>query len=193
MQSDKVTLRNGFLAQRDRLPPASRADLSARITERLLAVPAIATARCVLAYLSFGSEFQSTALLDALTVRGARIVLPKVDRKARLLRLYHVTDIDADTAAGVWGIREPREDCCEEAKLGDIDAVVVPGVAFTPRGERLGYGGGFYDRLLGGWSARPPCIAPAFAMQVVDTLPVDAHDIAVDLVVTESQSHARAA
>lgn len=192
MQSEKVALRTHVLAQRDQLPEASRAAMSGRITERLLTLPAIVTARCVLAYLSFGSEFQSAALLDALAARGARLVLPKVDRQARRLRLFHVADIAADTAAGVWGIREPREDRCEEASLDHVEAVVVPGVAFTRRGERLGYGGGFYDRLLGGWSTRPPCIAPAFAMQVVDTLPVDAHDVAVDLVVTESASHARA-
>lgn len=189
MQSDKVTLRTRILAQRDHLPEETRAALSTRITERMLALPAIAGARCVLAYLSFGSEFQSGALLDTLSARGVRIVLPKVDRKARRLRLFHVCNIAADTAAGIWGIREPREDRCEEARLDDIDAVVVPGVAFTQRGERLGYGGGFYDRLLGGWPTRPPCIAPAFAIQVVDALPVDEHDVAVDLVVTELTAH----
>lgn len=193
MQSDKVTLRNRILAQRDALSDESRAAMSVRIAERMIAVPAIAAARCVLAYLSFGSEFQSDALLAALNARGTRIVLPKVERKARRLRLFHVHDIAAETAAGIWGIREPREDRCLEARLEDIDVVVVPGVAFTRRGERLGYGGGFYDRLLGNWTPRPPCIAPAFAMQVVDTLPVDAHDIPVDLVVTESDSLARPA
>lgn len=59
VQSDKVTLRKRILAQRDLLPEESRVAMSARITERLLALPVIATARCVLAYLSFGSEFQS--------------------------------------------------------------------------------------------------------------------------------------
>lgn len=191
MQSDKITLRAQVLAQRDQLPEESRTALSARVTERLLALPAIARARCVLAYLSFGSEFESDALIDALCARGVRIVLPKVDRKARRLRLFHVRDIADDTAAGIWGIREPREDRCEEARLEDIDAVVVPGVAFTERGERLGYGGGFYDRLLAGWANRPPCIAPAFSMQVLCALPVDDHDIPIDVVVTESVAHAR--
>ena len=125
--------------------------------------------------------------------RSVRIVLPKVDRAARRLRLFHVADLVGGTAAGVWGIREPREDICDEARLEDIDAVVVPGVAFTGTCERLGYGGGFYDRLLGGWSGRPPCIAPAFAMQMVAALPTDVHDVPVDVVLTESQSHARAA
>ena len=68
--------------------------------------------------------------------------------------------------AGVWGIRQPRADC-PAAAASQVDFVLVPGVAFTARCERLGYGGGFYDRFIRGLASRPALVAAAFSVQVV--------------------------
>jgi 5-formyltetrahydrofolate cyclo-ligase len=183
---DKAALRRAILARRDALAPAVRADANRRITAHLLAHAPLAAARSVLAYLSFGSEIDTRPLLAALQARGAAIVLPRVHRAARRLDLYRVSDLDADTLAGVWGIREPDPARCALADLQEIDAVLAPGVAFTRAGGRLGYGGGFYDRLLGRWPARPPVIAAAYDAQIVDAMPIEPTDVPVDAVVTES-------
>lgn len=184
--ADKAALRRAVIAKRDALPADVRADFGLRITRRLGQHPALEQAGCVLAYLSFGNEFDTGALLDALRARGVRLVLPRVNRYTRALDLHLVQDIDADTRPGVWGIREPDPGRCAVAHHPAIDAVLAPGVAFTRRGDRLGYGGGFYDRLLGGWPSRPPVIAAAFDAQIVDALPVQTNDVPVDVVVTES-------
>ena len=67
--------------------------------------------------------------------------------------------------------------------------VLVPGVAFTPRGERMGYGGGYYDRLLSRFAQRPPLVAAAYALQIREQLPLSENDRAVDLVITEDAAY----
>ena len=184
--SDKVALRRAVLAQRDALPAPLRAGLAERITEHLLAQPAVAQARWVLGYLSFGSEVDTHPLLGVLVARGTRLALPRVNRETRRLDLHVVHDLSEDTAPGTWGIREPIPARCPLADRDLIDVVLAPGVAFTARGARLGYGGGFYDRLLGPWQPRPPVLAACYGIQLLDTVPEEANDVRVDVIVTES-------
>ena len=157
-----------------------------------MALPAFLEARGVLAYLSFGTEFPTLPFVNALLARGCDLALPKVDREKRRLAIYLVKAPESDTTAGVWGIREPDPLRCAVADLRAIDAVLVPGVAFSRTCERLGYGGGYYDRLLGDWPERPPLVAAAFELQVCDELPVGPNDCPVDLLVTEQASYRRA-
>jgi len=91
----------------------------------------------------------------------------------------------------VWGIREPDPQRCPPADTAEIDSVLVPGVAFTPSGGRLGYGGGFYDTLIRGWPSHATLIAPAFELQVVDDLPFGPDDQPIDAVVTEAHLYRR--
>ncbi|MCC7546837.1 MAG: 5-formyltetrahydrofolate cyclo-ligase [Burkholderiales bacterium] len=191
-QADKRALRAQVLARRDALSEDERTEASRRITASLLAHPAVLQARRALVYLSFGSEFDTSRLIDALRARAVALVLPRTQREPRGLALHEVSDLDADLAPGVWGIREPRPERCPLVARESLDLVLAPGVAFTPRGGRLGYGGGFYDRLLGDWPQRPAVLAAAFEVQVVDELPIVAHDVPVDGVVTEARVLARA-
>jgi 5-formyltetrahydrofolate cyclo-ligase len=88
-------------------------------------------------------------------------------------------------APGIWGIPQPRPELCPSVPVSQLDFVLVPGVAFTRRCERLGYGGGYYDRFIRALVRRPPLIAAAFALQVVAELPPSKSDQRVDRVVTE--------
>ncbi len=115
--------------------------------------------------MSFGSEFDTTTLVDDALARGMQLCLPRVDRDTRALALHHVENLARDLQSGVWGIREPRADC-PHADLGRIDCVLLPGVAFTPRCERLGYGGGYYDRLIARF--RPPAAAGRRRVRAAD-------------------------
>lgn len=189
--SPKAALRRQIIAARDALPPAARRELSAAITSQLLALEAYRHANCVLAYMSFGSEFDTSILVEHVLTSGKALCLPRVDRAARRLELHRVVDIARDLESGMWGIREPRVSC-PPAELLLIDFVLLPGVAFTPRCERLGYGGGFYDRLIPQFAARPPLVAAAFALQIHDEIPLDVNDQRADIVLTES-SHYRIA
>jgi 5-formyltetrahydrofolate cyclo-ligase len=191
LRDDKQKLRTRLLSLRAALDRAEHARLSRLITACLLSLPEFERARCVLAYLSFGSEFDTGEFVRTLLARGCALVLPRIDLARRALTLHRVSDPEVDTLPGVWGIREPDPQRCPSADLADIDAVLVPGVAFTAAGERLGYGGGFYDRLLRGWPGRVPRIGPAFELQVVKDLPLGPDDEAIDTVVTEVQVYRR--
>jgi 5-formyltetrahydrofolate cyclo-ligase len=184
-------LRKRILEAREALTVEARREFSSRITARLLALPAYRDAGCVMAYVSFGSEFDTSAFIADLLARGKRLVLPRVERATRSLKLYAVRDLDAELAPGVWGIREPRPDVCPEVMLPAVDFVLVPGVAFTARCERLGYGGGYYDRLLRGRAGSTSLVVGAFGVQVVSELPITPNDHAVDLVFTEDAEYRR--
>lgn len=181
----KAELRARVLAARDVMDVRTRAHASAAIASALLQLEALRGAGAVLAYSSFGTELNTRSFLDFVIASGRNLVLPRVDRAARLLRLYAVADLDHDLASGTWGIREPDPDRCREVTLGDVDFVLVPGVAFDTRGGRLGYGGGFYDRLLAAAEPSLPLVAAAFAVQVVDAVPVEDHDRTMNVLVTD--------
>ena len=181
----KAALRAQVIAARDALPAAARREHAARITQQLLELDAYRNAACMLAYISFGSEFDTGALVADALARGKKLCLPRVDRATHNLEIYCVEDLERDLQAGAWGIREPRTGCLR-ADLDRIDFVLVPGVAFTPRCERLGYGRGYYDRLIANFARRPPLVAAAFALQVHDEIPLTANDQRVDIVVTEN-------
>lgn len=185
----KQSLRQSIIALRDQLPSHERMRLSREVTERISRLSAYHVADTVLGYMNFGAELAVEGwLLQALT-DGKRVLLPRVNRASRHLELYRVKDLQHDVAPGMWGIREPIvERCTREERLGTVDFILLPGVAFTRGGARLGYGGGYYDRLLAHMPDRPALVAGAFGMQVVGEIPQEPTDHRVEWLVTESET-----
>ena len=187
----KRVLRNEVLSRRDALSEPARKLASQLITDRLLSLKEIEGARVVLAYVSMGSEVETSGFLQSVLDQGKRLVLPRVNRETRCLNLYAVGDLLGDLEPGTWGIREPQPERCEVlSDTRSIDVVLVPGVAFTPACKRMGYGGGFYDKLLGGWQGEARLIAAAFDLQMVQDLPTGPTDMGVDHIVTPTRTFA---
>lgn len=190
----KQVIRKSMLSRREQLPADTRAAHSAAITERLLQLPEYRQAGTVLGYMNFGSEFESSLWVERVLADGKRLALPKMNRHTNHLDLYWVEDPENQLAAGLWGIREPVVERCERLAAPDeVDFALLPGVAFTRDGARLGYGGGFYDKLLmnlnhAGGTPRPVLVAAAFAMQIVERLPQEATDIKVEWIITEQET-----
>ncbi len=186
----KAALRQAVLRRRDALPDGERALLGGRIVTTILELPAYENAGVVLAHASFGTELRTDELLRRVLSDGKSLLLPRVERGA--LGLYEVRDLAVDLEPGAWGIREPKPDRCSPADPGRVNFALVPGVAFDREARRLGYGGGFYDRLLtGGLPEATPLVSGAFGVQIVAEVPTDPHDAPVDLVVTEGRIYAR--
>lgn len=162
---------------------------SRTIIQSLRALPGYTQAQTVLGYLNFGTELAAELWVAQALMDGKRVVLPRVNRASGCLDLYRVCDLEHDVAPGAWGIREPLPMHCDRFEtLAQLDFVLLPGVAFTRGGARLGYGGGYYDKLLARLPHRPLLVAGAFAMQLVDELPQEATDQPVDWLVTENET-----
>ena len=185
LREAKRALRQRVLAARGALSDAERAAASQAIAERFGRRADFAAARAILVTLPFRNEWDSRVLVRAALRAGKTVAAPRVDDAKRMLELYAIADPERDVVSSAQGIPEPAPHCLPVARER-IDFVVVPGVAFDSYGNRLGYGGGYYDRLLPllPGAAR---IAGAFDLQIVPCVPVGPNDTAVDAVVTESR------
>jgi 5-formyltetrahydrofolate cyclo-ligase len=178
----KRALRREILAARDRLPDDLRAAMSASIADRLLATDELHDARTVMAFWSFGSEVDTLPLLERLEAAGTQVVLPRIEDRDVEPVAYAAGDPLSETA---FGAKEPAAG--RRVEPSELDVVVVPGVAFDRAGGRVGYGAGFYDRLLGRVRDDSFAVAVAFGLQVVDRVPAGGTDRRVDAVVTERE------
>ena len=206
LAAQKRTIRTNVLAAREALPAAERLAASLAITERIIAMPEYRQATTVLGYMNFGSEFASELWVARVLADGKRLVLPRVNRHTNELDLYRVHDLESQLATGLWGIAEPVPERCERLiDLNEVEFALLPGVAFARNGARLGYGGGYYDKLLmkqlairldeqttlakslvmARMKPHPVLVAAAFALQVVQDVPQEKTDVKVDWLVTE--------
>lgn len=179
----KQSLRGRVLAAREDLSPQVRAAEALSIRDRLTALPSFRHATCLLLTLPFRSEWDTRPLVDAALREGRRIAVPRVDREFRTLRLHAIENVDRDIVPGYLGVPEPRPTLPAIHPV-EVDWVLVPGVAFDAQGRRLGYGGGFFDRLLPLIAAEAPKIAGAFDVQIVDEVPAGPLDHRVDAIAT---------
>ncbi len=185
---DKTTARAAARAVRDALTdPTLRADAARAVRDRVaaLGIPAIIQGGCVGGYWPLGSELDVRPAMLHLHQAGCALALPVSGPRGTALT-FRDWDPDAPMAAGRYGIQEPGAD----RPMLRPCALLVPLLAFDRRGGRLGYGAGYYDRTLAALRAGGPVLAlgVAFAAQERDAVPCDAHDEAMDWIVTERET-----
>jgi 5-formyltetrahydrofolate cyclo-ligase len=154
--------------------------MSAEVVSRLLAMSEVDDARVVMAFWSFGSEVDTAPLITRLHDDGKTVALPRIEGTDVVPVAYRPGDAVRPTS---FGAGEPVGGRVIDA--AELDLVVVPGVAFDRAGGRVGYGAGYYDRLIGRLRAGVPTIAVAFSLQLVPQVPAGGTDRRVDAVVTE--------
>lgn len=181
----KKALRRTALLARQSLPEERRRDAAERVVERLFAMGPVRRARTVLLYAGATDEVDVTGIVPMLRDAGTRTLFPRV--RGDHLDLVTASDVLSLTL-GYRGIREPVGPAIDPSV---VDVAIVPGVAFDVHGGRLGQGGGHYDRLLADLSEDALTIGVCFACQVVPRVPREAHDLPVDVVVTEAGVHRR--
>ncbi|VAX37495.1 5-formyltetrahydrofolate cyclo-ligase [hydrothermal vent metagenome] len=153
------------------------------IQEKLFKLPEFYKSATIFFYASFGEEVETFEMMKQAKVLGKKIGLPKIARNKNFFIPAFVEYLDHDLEDGPFGIKQPKEGCTQMS-LEDIDLAVVPGVAFDKTNNRLGRGGGYYDRFLKQLPKDTPTIGLAFDFQVVDTLLQEEHDISVSCVIT---------
>ncbi len=183
-QQLKKAIREQAHAARTALP--NKDELSGLVCERLVAMPEYARAQTVMYYVDVRSEVRTRHYLPTALTQGKRIVVPYCVNGE--LELFNLQNMD-ELALGMYKILEPKAELRElsdkRVQAGDLDLVIVPGVAFDREGGRTGHGFGYYDKLLN--RARPdaPLIALAFECQLFPRIPMQSHDVFMDKVVTE--------
>ena len=187
LRDAKLSLRREMLARRDALEVGVRAAAGEGIVARLTDLPSFVASRTLLLTLPFRSEWDTMPLVRTALDAGKRVAIPRVNAGTRMLELYVIADPVRDIGAGHQGIPEPLPHC-GAVEPQAVDWVLVPGVTFDRSGRRLGYGGGYYDRLLPLLASRTPRIAGAFDLQIVERVPAGPHDVTIDLIVTPSET-----
>jgi 5-formyltetrahydrofolate cyclo-ligase len=180
----KKAVRREALIARDAIPPAERFRLAELVTERFLGLPEVVAADVVLAFSSFGSELPTLPLIERLLARGVTVALPRIVSGELEPRTWRPGEPTTETS---FGALEPTGG--EVVAPGRIDLVATPGVAFDRAGRRVGYGGGFYDRLFPFMRSDALRVGVGFGIQLLERdLPEGAFDMRVDAVITESET-----
>ncbi|MEY3457416.1 MAG: hypothetical protein RL215_573 [Planctomycetota bacterium] len=176
-------------AHANRNAQENKDDLSRRIVGAFMSLPEYATASTVMFYIDVRSEVRTRNDLQLALDSGRTVVVPWCNAAGEL-ELFRLSSMD-ELELGMYRILEPKQELRglpeKQVAVGELDLIMVPGVAFDRRGGRMGHGKGYYDKLL--QHARPdtPLVALAFECQLFDEIPVAEHDIFMDRVITEER------
>jgi 5-formyltetrahydrofolate cyclo-ligase len=184
--NQKAVIRAEVLKERDSIDPEIRKKKDLLIKEKLLSLTEVQQAEVIFFFASFRSEVSTFRQIEEALALGKKVLLPSVDKQNRELRLYEIKDL-SEVSPGFMGIPEPKVPEERERDINDAQLVIMPGAAFDSSGNRLGYGGGYYDKLLSRLRRKIPLIALAYEEQLVDSLPVEPHDMRVHVIVTDKR------
>ncbi len=182
----KRGIRGEILEKRNAMDTSEFLEKSNRAISNLFSTECYKKADTVCSFISFGSELNTHGLIKMMLLDGKRVVVPYVkNREMREMILSELKSWD-ELDAGEYGILAPKKEFIREVSPKEVDLFLVPGVAFDPEGHRVGYGGGYYDRLLR--ELETEClIGLCFELQIVDKVPRAAHDVAVKRIITEER------
>jgi 5-formyltetrahydrofolate cyclo-ligase len=161
-------------------------ELSRDIWNRATALPAYRQADTILFYVSMRTEVRTRNALALALDSGKKAVVPYcVEGELGLFRLEHISELQS----GTWQILEPRRNLRsvpgKQVDASELDLIIVPGVAFDRQGGRMGHGKGYYDKLLAHVRPGTKLVALAFECQMFPRVPMQGHDVYMDMVVTE--------
>lgn len=176
----KQDIRKETEVRRGALDPHWIETASERIIRNFQTLEAFQSAKTIALYMAIGGEVNLDPLFPECWKSGKRTCIPVFNAEAQIYQMAEITAA-TECQAGHFGIREPL--CPALCAMDSIDLMALPGVAFDPKGHRLGRGGGYYDRLLEGFAGVTAALA--FDFQILPAIPVEPHDHPVDALVTE--------
>lgn len=166
-------------------------EVSREIVKRFMSLPAYEAAKTVMFYVDARSEVRTRHDLEAALNSGKTIVVPWCN-DAGELELFQLESMD-ELELGMYSILEPKADLrglpAKQVPVEQLDLIMVPGVGFDREGGRTGHGKGYYDKLMQHARADAPLVALAFECQLFDEIPMQSHDIYMDVVVTEKAAY----
>jgi 5-formyltetrahydrofolate cyclo-ligase len=190
--NEKKTARKKFKSLRMRLSKEEVSTKSAQIKKLLFGLSEFTMAKTIAFYVAkqTNREVETEEMIKESLTAGKRVLAPVVDKAAGEISFSELRDYDSELAPGAFDILEPKPSCRRLVPATESDLMIVPALVFDLRGHRLGYGGGYYDRLLRELaSTKPslPFVGLAYELQVVDKLPKTSRDVPVNILVTEKR------
>lgn len=157
------------------------------IHSKLLASSVLEEAEKILVYLSFDHEIDTRPLIDRWLEEKRQVYVPVMEAETRSIFPVRIFEGYRNLPKNNYGIQEPSLDEASVLDVGQLDLVIVPGLAFDKLGNRLGYGGGYYDRFIPKLSETAKTVALCYGFQLVEEVPVDPFDQKIQLILTELQ------
>lgn len=185
----KKEIRKRALELRKALLKEEVIEKSKIITNKIITLEEFLESRNIMAYMDFSNEVSTKFLIEKCFEMGKKVFLPKVAYKSkrRYLEVYEVTDIKNQLSKGTYGILEPNGNFTGKVDEKIIDMVVVPGVAFDEKRNRIGFGAGYYDSFLKNTKKECHKVGIAFEIQICPYIPAEEHDVPLDMIVTEKR------
>ncbi|SDC64693.1 MULTISPECIES: 5-formyltetrahydrofolate cyclo-ligase [unclassified Candidatus Frackibacter] len=187
VQEAKAEQREKVLNYRQRLTDRELLGKSMEIKKKLFELKEFQEAEVIMFYIDFRNEVKTEFMIKEALKLGKRVLVPISQVEDRSLLLSELKDYDQELELGTYDILEPKKEYIRPVKYKKLDFVVVPGVAFDEECNRLGYGGGYYDRFSAKLDDNVMRAALAFEIQIVDEVITGEYDLPVDKVLTEER------
>ena len=183
--ADKPAIRELLKTRLRAFAPQDRAKASEAIARSVLALPEYTQARCVMLYVSMASEVDTSAIAADAWETGKRVLVPVAKMEDRSMHAVGISSLAEARRKTAIGVMEPEPGAAVDPS--QIDLVLTPGLGFGPAGERIGRGAGFYDGFLARLGAKTITCGLGFELQVIEGIPMLPRDMALDMLVTETQ------
>lgn len=158
-------------------------DKSNKIKVKLFNLAEFKAAKTIMFFISFKNEVKTEAMIKEALKLGKRVVVPITNLKENKLELSELKDYDRELIRGSYGILEPKKEYRRLVNFPEVNLVICPGLAFDKDGNRLGYGGGYYDRLLS-QDLTINRVAICFDFQIIEQVVVDEYDIKMNKILS---------
>ncbi|VAX33092.1 5-formyltetrahydrofolate cyclo-ligase [hydrothermal vent metagenome] len=186
-EAEKKSIRKKLQLERRGVGATERQRKSQAIMAFLLQLDPFRKARTIQLYLSYATEVETSPIFHFARRKNKQIAVPILDRAHCALQFSELNTLSPHMLEkSPLGISQPRLEFQKKIDPKTIDLWIIPGLAFDPQGNRLGYGKGYYDRAL--QNIQQPVLGLAFEIQIVPHLPVETRDVPVDYIITEKRT-----
>ena len=180
----KEKIRAELLTKRRKLEKRIVLEKSKKIEKKLFTTNEFKKAAIIMFYISYNNEVFTHDMIKKCLKTSKKIIVPAVNKEKNKLILSELISWD-HLEKGAYNILEPKKKFIKETSIDEIDLIIVPGLGFDLKGNRIGHGKGFYDRLLR--IPKVKKIGLAFEWQIFDEIPTDNHDIPINMIISEKR------
>jgi len=188
LQEKKIEIRNNIKTMIGKIPDKELAKKTNAIEDNLFDLANFLESSIALLYVDTEGEVKTKSILQKCFDLNKIVVLPAFDNERYEMKLMKVDNLEMDLISGSRGVLEPDVNRCKIVPIESIDIAIIPGLAFDEKGGRIGTGKGYYDRFIPKLSNTTRKVSLALDKQIIQQVPMDAHDKYVDIIITDERT-----